>query len=217
MLGKTLFMTGMMAFMAGALLTTVSRASAHEVREVADGQYQMVVGFSTEPAFVNDRNGLDLYVYSLPPGGDFETTPEEDLIGVEGLEETLEAEIIQGESTMPLEIEGRFAAPGEYDGWVYPTVVGDYTFHIFGTINGTEIDETFDSGPETFSPIGDTAALEFPEQVPSNQELAAQIEAVEGSSDSDNSDTAMVVGVIGIVLGALGLAAGGFALVRSRS
>jgi hypothetical protein len=193
----------------------------------------MVVGFSTEPAFVNQRNGLDLYVYSLPPGGNFDTTPEEELIGVEGLEETLQAEISFGEVSMPLEIEARYASPGEYDAWVFPTEVGDYTFHISGTINGTAIDETFVSGPETFSPIGDTAELEFPEEVPSNQELAERVVVLESGTgsdspdasasesdtgdDGDNSDTAMVLGVIGIILGALGLGAGGFALMRSRS
>ena len=39
---------------------------------------------------------------------------------------------------------------------------GDYTFRIYGTIDGTEIDESFTSGPETFGAVEDPAPLQFP-------------------------------------------------------
>ena len=39
---------------------------------------------------------------------------------------------------------------------------GDYSFHIFGTINGDSIDETFTSGPQTFDTVEDAATYQFP-------------------------------------------------------
>jgi hypothetical protein len=45
---------------------------------------------------------------------------------------------------------------------VIPVTPGDYAFHVYGTINGENVDETFTPGPETFSSVEDRAALEFP-------------------------------------------------------
>ncbi len=129
--------------------------AAHDVRQVAGGQYEMVVGFLAEPAFSGERNGLDLHV-SRPSATEAEGTP------VEGLADTLRAEVIYGEETMELELEPRFDEPGAYRAIFFPTAEGDYTFHIFGDIEGTAIDERFTSGPETFSPVESSEPLQFP-------------------------------------------------------
>lgn len=148
---------------------TGSRASAHEVRVVGDGQYELVVGFLDEPAFVGEKNGLDLRVSKLPvpgeatpeaggatpvAGGEVETTP------VEGLESTLQAEVIYGDQRLALTLDTVYNEPGAYASHFFPMAEGDYSFHITGTIEGLAIDETFTSGPETFSPI--QPRLEFP-------------------------------------------------------
>lgn len=64
------------------ILGLAATASAHEHREVGD--YELTVGFTGEPALINEPNGLDLRV-QLGHGDD--GTP------VEGLQETLQAEI----------------------------------------------------------------------------------------------------------------------------
>ena len=46
-------------------LVVPSLASAHERREIGDGRYQLVVGFSSEPAYTGFLNGLDLRVSDL--------------------------------------------------------------------------------------------------------------------------------------------------------
>jgi hypothetical protein len=144
------------------LTATFSLAgSAHEHREVADGKYELTVGFINEPAYVNQQNGLSLRVVKLggatpAAGGEDEGTP------VEGLVDTLEAEVIYGDQSMKLELEPVFNDPGHYEAVFFPTATGAYTFHITGEIEGSAIDETFESGPETFSEVEPIEPLQFP-------------------------------------------------------
>ena len=142
-----------------------SPAAAHERRTV--GPYTFVVGWIVEPAFVGQLNALDLTVTETA------TTK-----AVEGLEKTLKADLITGggAATTPLTVATRFGLPGKYQGQVLPTKVGDYTFHITGTVGPMTIDEKFESGPGRFGAIEDIAALQFPSKVPSNADLAAKLD-----------------------------------------
>jgi hypothetical protein len=143
----------------------VAPAVAHEHREIADGKYEVTVGFLDEPAFVNEKNGLSLRITSLeggatPPGREESagSTP------VEGLANTLIAEVIYGDQSMKLELEPVFGDPGLYQGIFFPTATGAYTFRISGEIEGTAIDEEFTSGPETFSEVEPIEPLQFPRE-----------------------------------------------------
>src|SRR5256885_5380558 len=131
-----------------------SPAAAHERRTV--GPYTFVVGWITEPSYVGELNALDLTVT--------ETATSK---AVEGLEKTLKADIITGggASTTALTMAARFGLPGKYQGQVLPTKTGDYTFHITGTVNTTQVDEKFESGPGRFGAIEDVAKLQFPTKV----------------------------------------------------
>jgi len=192
-------------------------ALAHEHRAV--GNYEFVVGWLNEPALAYEPNGLDLRV-SFFPNGVPEITEENEAEAeaaaqpVEGLEETLEAEIIVGggAKTMPLTLEPAFGEEGAYEATLIPTMPGDYSFHIFGKIEDQEVDETFSSGPETFSPIEDVSELQFPDKPPSNAELQASIDDAGG-----DSDTALILAIVGIVAGIIGIGVGGFALTTRRS
>jgi hypothetical protein len=191
------------ALIAAALaVLTPALASAHEHREVADGRYSMVVGFSTEPAYSGFMNGLDLRVSDnsmatpAADGGEPVGAP------VEGLELTLQAEIIYGDQTMPLVIEPRWQTPGAYDAWVVPTQPGDYSFHIFGAIGDVQIDETFTPGPETFSSVADQAEIQFPKTTASSS--AAPVFGAVSGGGGFNIDAA-AGGLAGLVIGAAGL------------
>jgi hypothetical protein len=81
---------------------------------------------------------------------------------VAGLEKTLKAEVIYGDQTMELSLEPRWNTPGAYNGYFFPMKPGDYSFRIYGTIDGAQVDETFTSSPTTFGPVEDPAPLEFP-------------------------------------------------------
>lgn len=178
---------------------------AHEEREVGD--YVLEVGWAIEPTAVESPNSLFLKVETKESGE-----------GVQGLEETLEAEVTIGggahTKSLPLEASGE--EPGVYGSPIVPTRTGDYTFRIYGTVGDQEVDESFSSGPETFETVEDVADLQFPDQVPSNAELAAQIAALDTDGEGD-SDTAMILAIIGIVAGVIGIGVGAFAIAQRRS
>ena len=205
------------ALITSAVLFSPTPASAHEHREVGD--YEFTIGFNVEPALVNQPNALFLHVaiHQPTPEGQEPATGEEgeeEGIPVEGLEETLQADIIVGggAATMPLTLEAAFGDPGTYLADVIPTQVGDYSFRIFGEIERQAVDETFASGPETFSPIGDTSDFQFPDKVPSNAELSEQIANID--TGGGDSDTALIIAIIGLVIGLAGVGLGGLALAR---
>ena len=144
-----------------ALLVSPALVQAHETRTIADGKYEIVAGFMNEPVFAGDKSGLEFWVSEVAAAtpaaeAEAEGTP------VEGLEETLQAEVIFGDQTMDLPIEATYAEPGGYGSVFFPMQPGDYTFRIYGTIGDVEVDETFTSGPETFGAVADPAPLQFP-------------------------------------------------------
>jgi hypothetical protein len=195
---------------------------AHEHRAV--GNYEFVVGWQNEPALAYEPNGLHLGITFFPNGVPEEESEEAEAEGqpVEGLEETLQAEIIAGggAQTRELPLEPAFGEEGVYESPLIPTVPGDYTFRILGDLEGQQIDESFASGPETFSVIEDTAELQFPEQLPSNADLQTELDSLKNGDSSaarSSDDTARALAVIGIIVGVLGLGAGGLAVASRRS
>jgi hypothetical protein len=191
---------------AGLLLAgLVATTSAHETREV-EGEFEFVVGFMTEPAYVDEMNGLDLRISYL--NGDDAAEDDEaeaddqyasDAQPVENAQETLRAAIQFGGDSQELDLRAVWGQPGHYTADVIPTVTGAYSFQITGEIDGVQINETFSAGPDTFSEIEPRAALEFPESA--------------GSSSTDDNQIA-AFGIAGIVAGLLGLVAGGAAYYK---
>lgn len=197
-----IFVLGGLALMlAGALVIGTSTADAHERREV--GNYTFVVGFLNEPALLNEPNSLDLRISNTAS-----TEP------VEGLAETLNVTVSAQGQEMELELRARFNTPGAYNGYFMPTAAGEYTFHVTGTIEGNAIDETFSSGPDTFSnvnpPVGFPAAYGGDSAAVSS--LEARVLSLE-NADSDGG-SGSTLGLVGIVLGAVALGVGGMAFMR---
>jgi hypothetical protein len=217
----------------GIAVVPAPPALAHEGRGVGDGDLLMVVGFGTEPAYAGQPNSVQLL---LEHGGE----------PVVDLGNTLDVEVGFGDETMALELEpffsvGEFGEPGDYRAWFIPTRPGTYTFHFSGTIDGEEVDEEFTSGPDTFSDVDSPSDIMFPVQDPSTGELAERIEqeiprlneAIDGvradavaraeraaeaaaATASDDVDGARTLGLIGLIVGALGLLVGIGALVAAR-
>ena len=152
-LRQVLALTAVVALLIGGV--GLYRASAHEHRDVAE-KYSFTVGFLAEPAYAGQQNGLDLRISTLDPTGGTNSQP------VEGAEDTLTAEVGYGDQTMPITIEPVYNEAGSYRAIFFPTTPGDYSFHITGTIDGTPIDETFNSADGKFGPVEDSAPLQFP-------------------------------------------------------
>jgi hypothetical protein len=153
---------------------------AHGHTEVGD--YELVIGFHNEPAYQGEPNGLDLFVTN--------TKTEEP---VNGLEETLHVEIIYGSSKQELKMETQWGQDGAYTAYVLPTAAGDYTWHIWGDIEGTPVDVSMTSSPDTFSSVEPKSSVAFPAPEATPAELKTQ------------AQTAMIIGIIGIVLGLAGI------------
>ena len=179
-----------------AALVTTGVVLAHEVRDV--GEYTLVVGFLDEPVYSGQKSGLDLRVSR---GGE----------PVEGLEETLQAEVTFGDSTRDLALSPAFGEPGAYRAVFFPTAAGPYTFRIFGAVEGEPIDESFTSGPETFSEVQDAAGGQFPVVFPAMGDLARDAEA--GAGAATTATLALVLGAAGLLAGLVAL---GLSLARRR-
>lgn len=188
-----------------ALFLAPGGASAHERRALPGGKYQAVVGFLNEPAIEGATNGLDLTVTDLAT-----KAAAGNGAPVMGLEKTLKAEVlVPNGAKKDLTVATRFGLPGKYAAYFVPTAPGTYMYHVFGTINEQKVDETFTSGPNTFSDVNPLASLQFPNQVTVPANLQSQLDAAKSSAN-----TARLFGIAGLIVGILGLAAGGVAITR---
>ena len=152
---------GSIALASTLLLSLPSAVDAHETRTIADGKYVIVVGFMNEPVFAGDKSGLEFWVSEVSAATPI-AAGETEGIPVTGLEETLQAEVIFADQAMELPLEATWDEPGGYGSVFFPMEAGDYTFRIYGTVGDVEIDESFTSGPETFSMVEDPVPLRFP-------------------------------------------------------
>ncbi len=179
-------------------LAGIGTASAHEEREVGD--HTFVVGMLDEPVFAGQKSGLELRV------------SHEGTEPVEGLEETLQAEVTFGGETRELEISPIFGEPGAYRSVFFPTAAGPYSFRIFGEVEGEPFDETFTAGPDTFGEVQDAAGGQFPVQYPPTGDIVSDAEA--GAAAGTTATIALVLGSAGLLAG---VAALGLSLARRRS
>lgn len=195
-----------------ALIGAVSAlpAAAHETRKV--GPYEFVVGWGDEPTYTGFKNSVQLILSDAKTG-----KPLNELGG------TVNVAVIFGEASTTLEMEpdflpGVFGEEGDYRAWVVPTRAGEYSYQFTGSINGTDIDETFTCGEETFNCPVDAGEIEFPERDPSRAELAGRLEQElpRVAEATDDASTSQTLGWVGIGLGAIALVAALAAMLRGR-
>lgn len=169
-----------------ALVTSFAVASAHDV--FTAGKYRVAIGWQFEPAsgtdtYVGAQNAIQVFV-DVASSSDPRGTPVS----------TLNADCSHPDFQVTVTVGTTTSSPfcpgpaydgdtgngrlDEYDYPLIPTVVGNYTFHIFGTINGTPIDQTVTSGPTTFDSIADSSSVEFPVAVPGTAAIATKVDAV---------------------------------------
>ncbi|MBM2812655.1 MAG: hypothetical protein HW416_3414 [Chloroflexi bacterium] len=136
-------------------------ALAHERRDV--GKYSFAVGFNGEPAYQGQPNAALITV----------TVPSEDARPVEGLADALKATIAFGGGP-PKEFKLRavFGRPGAYVADFIPTRAGAYIFNFSGAIEGTPVNERFESGPGRFNNVESVEAIQFPEAIPPGNDVA---------------------------------------------
>ena len=207
----------------GLFATATNIIHAHEDTEI--GGYNVVVGFLHEPAYEGEKNAASVRVTKVGPDHPAQFTPVATMI--EGLQDTLQVEVthVPSEVSRVMNLRAVHNEPGHYVADLIPTSPGHYRFRFFGMIEGEAVDAAFDSraGGGRFDDVQAASAIQFPQPVPAARELesavrgaqetAMQAQATIASSDDGN---AAALGIVGIFLGALGIALGGGALWSTR-
>ena len=149
---------------------------------------------------------------------------ESQAVPVEGLEETLRVEIthVASDASKTLDLYPVTGEPGHYIASLIPTAAGVYEFRVFGTVEGTNVDETFVSigAGGGFDDIRTSAELQFPVQLPEIREIESGVrgalqtaqqaqDAALASQESGPGNAlaivALIVGIVGAILGAGGI------------
>ena len=177
-----------------ALLVVPSAALAHERRTVGGGKYDVVVGWDVEPAYVGLKNAASIRIMEAGT-----TNP------ITGAEKSLKLAIRQGASTQSVPVRAVFGQNGYYVADIVPTRVGDYQWMFTGDINGTAVNETFDTADGKFNAVEPATALQFPVPLGDPAQSAAAVQAAQ--SDAQGARTlayvGIAVGIIGVVVGLL--------------
>jgi hypothetical protein len=215
-MSRALTRVGSAALIAAGLIVILSgTAAAHEERKV--GKYHFAVGFGDEPAYAAQKNSVQLFLHD-------ESTDKP----IVDLGPTLKVQVAYGAQKLaPITMEpdfeiGESGIPGDYRGWFIPTRPGTYSFHFTGSIKGQKINETFKSGPTTFSNVDDPQSVEFPAKDPTAGQLNDLVSrqtsrltrgiAAARSDASSSTSTARNIAVVALALAAISIV--GMAMAR---
>lgn len=160
-----------------ALVLMVAPTLAHEHRHVGD--FEITFGWRVEPAYAGMMNGPEISL-ALASDGHGETSSghdeEEDdheeseehghadeaMIDLATLEVNLQAEVMFGDQSTTVIFRPAWGETGHYIADLLPTLPGDYTFHVTGTIGDLVVDEIFSSADGNFSTTEPATDVMFP-------------------------------------------------------
>ena len=192
----------------------VSQAFAHTTREVE--QYEIEVGWGTEPPVVGFRND---FVFQISEPGENPGLK----VGVTNAFKNLEVTAKYGGVTKILDI-GSDPRPGHYLSHVIPTKTGSYSIHLKGEINGVPIDieipvEDVESTavldfPPTAGSSSDKDVLTLKSAVSSLQQDVSSLKSGKGETSPDGSTYDFAVMGLSIAAAAIILAI--IALVKRK-
>lgn len=200
------------AIVAIVLLTLVfsSVASAHEKRTIANGKYDVKVGWKIEPAVINQANGATIEI---------KKAGTQDV--VLGVEKTLQVKIaLGGKDLNTFALVPLADTPGTYTADFTPPATGSYVWTFIGTIEDNTINEEFDSGPGRFDDVitAEAAAQITPvndDDAPASATQAATevivappaVTATPGvTAQAASLDTTAIAATVGIVVILVGVA-----------
>jgi hypothetical protein len=171
-------------------LLTARPADAHTRVEL--GPYVLILGWEQEPVVVGERNALVLEV-------------TEDDQPVEGLESTLDFLVLYGGQTFTGNLNPT-TTPGIYSAEILPTVRGQYTVELSGSIEDLQVNEILE--PEEVLPAG---VLQFPESPPDTRDLQVSIDAL-----TSEIQTARTLTIVALVLAVIAIGIAVLAVIRGR-
>ena len=165
-----------------ALLTSYQTALAHET--VTVGDYEIEVGWISEPPIAGQLNGIEIFVSNTSTG---EAQPVEDV-------SALTVTISYGGQSRELTLEPRGEdTPGEYEAILLPTVPGQYTIALGGQLGDTAVEAEVEPHE-----VGSADAVQFP-----------SVESSVQSADLGMMNwliyLSLMIGLIALVLGVMAL------------
>jgi len=175
-----------LALLAGSLVAAPA-ASAHTHIHV--GEYELSIGWANEPTYVGVPNGVEITV------SDHDGQPVTDLGA--GDISVVVSTADQSTAALPLEpafVVDAFGTPGQYVADLLPTVPGDYTFQLSGSLHDESVDVTVTSGDDTFSPVQSSSEVEFPVKVPTLAEVAERLDRIDGRVEGLQGDAGLAAG-----------------------
>ena len=155
-------------------LAISSAASAHVVKQF--GTYSVAMGWLYEPTYVGVQTAVQVIVKDAAgkPVNDLQPGDLSVVVSTAG----------QQTAALPLQPsfdpDTGLGTPGEYTASLIPTQVGDYTFHLTGSIHGQAVDETATSSDQTFNTVTAGTDVQFPIKLPALGDLSTLIQRVDG-------------------------------------
>jgi hypothetical protein len=167
------------AFMLALVIS--STASAHVVKQF--GTYSVAMGWLHEPTYVGVENSVQVIVKDAAgkPVNDLQPGDLQVVVSTAG----------QQTAALPLQPsfdpDTGLGTPGEYTASLIPTQVGDYTFHLTGSIHSQAVDETATSSDQTFDSVTAGTDVQFPVKLPALGDLSTLIQRVDGRATTANT------------------------------
>ena len=125
----------------------ISYAHQRVLYTINGKDYLFVIGSLNEPAFINDKTGVDFSAY-WPNATDPTNTKANDTKPITGLENMLKVDILAGNKIMTSDLKPAFGKLGAYESdTFYPTIPTTFTYRIYGNINGTNFDVKYSCNP----------------------------------------------------------------------
>lgn len=141
---NTIFFSSSAALTFIAVLFFPFPALAHErqVFNIGGQHYLFIVGSLGEPVVVDDKTGVDFRVKFADPKnpGDGNAAGAKP---AEGLEQSMQVEIIAGGKKKTFALVPAYKDPGAYKAVFFPTIQTSLTYRFFGTINNVPVDVSF--------------------------------------------------------------------------
>lgn len=217
----------LMAFAMLLAAFSFPRALAHE--EIEQGDVRIVGGWTNEPPYVNQINGIELNITRISNGQPINNAFAQ-----------VDVSMRKGGETKPLEFQPTEEA-GLYVAEILPTQTGQYAIAFQGTIAGAAF-----NGQLEIEDVGNTRLLEFPPASSSGgvsdevleqlqtviTDLTAQVDQATTASEEAQqaaqaatesaaeqkvaADRAYLFGMVGVGVGVAGIIIGVVALTRGR-
>ena len=175
------------------MLSVVTPVAAHD--RVTVGEYELTVGWRSEPAVAGGLNGLDLGIEHHFSNGTS--------AWVVGIERDLNATLTTGPALVVRALEPQFDRPGWYTFDVIPTVPGAYSVRIAGRLNATTpVDVTVG-----LDPVAQTSDYQFPVTEPTATDLQNSIAQLNAQLAALQTLLTILIGValVAVLIGAASL------------